>query len=130
MAKTTATPAPAAKSASKNASRQAGETYIYQAVPADKAAKSLADALKIPIDSIASTAYTRNTVVIRNQYATRGSTVKRVGVTKRMMPGNTIWISYPGEASADALFTNSGPTLIDRWFDGHMTNLLIGYTRD
>jgi hypothetical protein len=129
MAKKAATPAPAAGKLSKNASRQAGETYTYQSIPAEKAAKSLADLLKIPVDQIATTSYARNTVVIRNQYATQGNVVKRAGVTKRMMPGNAVWLSYPGESDHSAFFANGNPVLIEQWFDGRMTNLVIGYTR-
>lgn len=114
---------------SKNASRQAGETYVYQPVPAEKAAKALADAAKIPLDSITATSYVRNTVVIRNEYTTIGSTVKRKALNKRMMPGNSIWLSFPGEQDTSALFAKENPVLVDSWFDGYATNLVIGFTK-
>ncbi|NJL57785.1 hypothetical protein HC928_23635 [bacterium] len=46
---------------SKNASRQAAEVYAYQPVPAEKAAKALSDAVKVPMENIAATSYSRNT---------------------------------------------------------------------
>ncbi|NJL57786.1 hypothetical protein HC928_23640 [bacterium] len=68
-------------------------------------------------------------MVIRNQYTTTGSTVKRKAVNKRMMPGNSIWLSFPGEQDTAPLFAAGNPVLVDRWFDGYATNLVVGYTK-
>lgn len=126
MAKKAAAPA----ATSKNASKQAGETYIYKPVPAEKAAQEFSKAMNIPTNDVIAVAYSRNTVVINKVSRIEGNVLKQKKGVKRMMPGNSIWLSYPGSTDDSAFFADGSIALIDRWADDTMTHLVIGYSRN